>query len=135
MSKRLVLIDSSIWVSYLSRQPLAPARDVQELLQSHRAAVNPIIRIEVLTGARDEAQYAALDDALRGLHQLPLSEAVVQRAERLRFELRRQGHLIPVPDILIASSALIYNCDLLHADQHFTFIAHAIPLKCYRAAR
>lgn len=135
MSKRLVLIDSSIWVSYLSRQPLAPARAVQELLQDNRAAVNPIIRIEVLTGARDETQYAELDDALRGLHQLPLSDAILRRAERLRFELRRRGRVMPVPDILIASSALIYDCDLLHADQHFTFIAHTIPLKLYRAVR
>ncbi len=135
MSERLVLIDSSIWVSHLSNRPLAAARAVQELLQSNRAAVNPIIRIEVLTGARDDAQYAELDDALRGLHHLPLSEAVLRRAERLRFELRQRGRVIPVPDILIASSALIYDCDLLHADQHFTFIAHATPLKLYRAAR
>lgn len=135
MSKRLVLIDSSIWVSHLSNPPLASARAVPELLHSDRAAVNPIIRIEVLTGARDEAHYAELDDALRGLHQLPLSEAVLRRAERLRFELRRRGRVIPVPDILIASSALIYDCELLHADQHFTLIAQTIPLKLYRAAR
>lgn len=129
MSNRLVLIDSSVWVSHLSRQPLAATRAVPELLQDNRVAINPIVRIEVLTGARDEAHYAALEDALRGLHHLPLSDAVLRHAERLRFELKRRGHVIPVPDILIASSALIYDCDLLHADQHFTFIAQTIPLK------
>ena len=135
MSKRLVLIDSSIWVSHLSSRPLDADRAVQELLQSDRAAVNPIIRIEVLTGARDDAQYAELEDALRGLYHLPLSEAVLRRAERLRFELRRRGRVIPVPDSLIASSALTFDCDLLQADQHFTLIAHVTPLKLYRTAR
>ena len=135
MSKRLVLIDSSAWISHFTKQASAPARSMSDLLSGDRAAVNDVIRLELLTGARDEVQYAELDDVLRGLHPLELSGTVWRRAERLRFALRRGGHLIPVPDVLIACCALIYDCELLHADRHFDVIARTAPLKIYHANR
>ena len=132
MSSRLVLADSSAWVSHLTGQGHAASSAIGELLIAHRVTVNEIIRLELLTGAKDEAQYAELDDMLRGLHLLPMSGAVWGRAERLRFELRRRGALIPVPDILIACCALVYDCELLHTDRHFDLIARATSLKIYR---
>jgi predicted nucleic acid-binding protein len=131
MSSRLVLADSSAWVSHLTGQGSAASAAIGELLRTHRVAVNEVIRLEVLTGARDEAQYAELDDALRGLHLLPMSGAVWGRAERLRFELRRRGHVIPVPDALIAACALLYDCEVLHVDKHFDLIARSTSLKIH----
>lgn len=133
MSSRLVLADSSAWVSHLTGQGNAASAAIGELLRAHRVAVNEVIRLELLTGAKDEAQYAELDDELRGLHLLPISVAVWGRAERLRFELRRKGHIVPVPDVLIASCALLHDCELLHADRHFDVIARLTPLKIHRA--
>ena len=131
MSSRLVLADSSAWVSHLTGQGNAAAAAVAELLRAHRVAVNEVIRVEVLTGAKDEAQYAELADALYGLHALPISGAVWGRAERLRFELRRKGQVVPVADVLIASCALLYDCELLHADRHFNMIARLAPLRIW----
>ena len=133
MSSRLVLADSSAWVSHFTGQGNTASAAIGELLRAHRVAVNEVIRVELLTGAKDEAQYAELDDALRGLHLLPISGAVWGRAERLRFELRRKGHVVPVPDTLIASCALLYDCELLHADRHFDTIARLTPLRIHRA--
>ncbi len=131
MSDRLVLIDSSVWISYLLGQKGTLARSVENLLLNHRAAINAIIRVELLTGARDKAQYAELEDSFRGLHFLELTDAVWRRVERVRFELRRGGHLIPLPDVLIACCALVYNCELLHADRHFDRIAHSTAVKIH----
>ncbi len=128
----IVLIDSSAWISYFLGQPSRGAQSVKRLLQAHRVATNAIVRIELLTGARDEAQYAGLDDTLAGLHGLELTPAVWRRAERLRFDLRRGGHLVPLTDVVIACCALAYDCQLLHLDHHFEYIAHATPLKIYR---
>ena len=132
MSSRLVLADSSAWVSYFTGHGNTAQGAMGELLRAHRVAVNEVIRLELLTGAKDEAQYAELADALRGLHALPISGAVWGRAERLRFELRRKGHVVPVPDVLIASCALLYDCELLHADRHFNLIARLTPLRIHR---
>lgn len=131
MSSRLVLADSSAWVSHLTGQRAGISAALGDLLRAHRVAVNDVVRLEVLTGALNESQYAELADAFQGLHVLPLSEAIWRRAERLRFELRQKGHLVPVPDVLIATCALIYDCELLHADRHFEMIARMAPLEVY----
>ncbi len=132
MSRRLVLIDSSVWISRFTHQTGDFSRALDDLLLTERAAINPVIRVEVLTGALHEAQYAELDDALKGLHALPISDDVWRQAERVRFQLRRIGRLIPLPDVLIASCAMVHGCELLHADRHFDLMARTIPLKIYR---
>ena len=76
MSNRLVLVDSSVWISHLIGRHHAISQALDDLLTAHRAATNAVVRVEVLTGARDEAQYAELEDAFRGLHVLSLSDAV-----------------------------------------------------------
>ncbi len=131
MSNRLVVADSSVWVGHLAGQGGAASDVLVELLRLHRIAVNEVIRLEVLTGARDDTQYAALTDAFQGLHPLPITGAVWRRAERLRYALRRKGHRIPLPDALIAACALMYDCELLHADRHYDVIARATPLRIH----
>jgi predicted nucleic acid-binding protein len=106
---------------------------LDKLLAEHRAAINAVIRVEVLTGSRDETQYAALDEQLRGIHVLPLTESVWRLTGRLRFQLKRSGHTMTVADVVIASCAMIHNAELLHRDEHFNIIARHNPLKLYKA--
>jgi len=96
-------------------------------------AINPVVRAELLTGAKDEKQYAELENDFEGLHELELIDAVWRRAERMRFELRRAGHLVPLPDVLIACCAIVYDCELMHADRDFDRIAHVAALKIHRS--
>ena len=131
MSDRLILIDTSAWINHLTGASHAPSRAIEELLQAHRAATNAVVRVELLTGARDDTQYAELDDTLQGLHMLNISDVVWRRAERLRFELKQLGRIIPVPDVLMAACALVYDCALLHRDRHFELIAQRAPLRLH----
>ena len=131
MSERLVLVDSSVWIAHLLGRSGAHAHAARDLLLDNRVAINAVIRLELLTGARDETQYAELEGTLDGLHFLELTAAVWRRAERLRFQLKRQGHIVPLPDVVIASCALIYHCELLHTDRHFDRIAHATALRIH----
>ena len=133
MSDRSVLVDSSAWINYLIGHKNGLWDSIDGLLRDHRVAANEVIRLEVLTGAKDETQYAELADQFEGLHFLPISGAVWKRAERLRFELRRNGHLIPLVDVVIASCAIVYNCDLLHADRHFDLMSRHAPLRIYNS--
>ncbi len=135
MSRRLVLIDSSVWVTHLAGRGNGLAGPVSDLILAEQATINSVIRVELLTGARDEAQYSELSDALSAIPLLPLSEMVWLHAERLRFMLRRHGKLVPVPDVVIACCALVHDCELLHADRHFNAIADLISLKIHRVAR
>jgi predicted nucleic acid-binding protein len=136
MSESLVLIDSSAWIASLTGQPVAVTQEVSEtLIPSQRAAINEIIRLELLTGARDDGHFAELQEQLFGVHLLPITESVWRLAERTRFALRKKGLLASVPDIVIASCAIVYGCELLHCDKHFDRIARHVPLKIYKPLR
>lgn len=130
MSRRLVLVDSSSWIGYLHGPEEAEGR-IDELLFEHRVAINAVIRLEVLTGAKDERQYRELEGAFGGLHFLELTPEVWREVERMRFRLKQRGRVIPVTDVLVASSALIYDCELLHQDRHFDQIARVESLRIH----
>lgn len=122
-----VLIDTSVWIEHFHGHHAAVRRRLYGLLRGRQAAINPIIRMEILTGAKDDDQYEELDDTLTGLIMLPITERIYRQAERLRYDMRRQGSLIPVPDMLIAASAISHRCRLLHLDDDFDRIARHAP--------
>ena len=136
MSEPLVLIDSSAWIASLTGQPQAITQEVSEnLIPSQRAAINELTRLEILTGARDDGHFAELQEQLLGVHVLPITESVWRLAERTRFALRRKGLRTSVPDIVIASCAMVYGCELFYLDEHFDFIARHAPLRVYKPVR
>ena len=133
MSDRLVLVDTSAWLAVFRAHGLKA--EVDTLQAANRIAINWLIRAELLAGAKDDQDYGRLNDELHGLHQLDLRDDVWQEAARLRFRLRRRGLLLPLADTTIAGCAMVYDCELLHADRHFDVIARATPLKIFHAAR
>ncbi len=136
MNRSLVLADSSAWVSHLTESGGSISEIISTLLDADRVVINEVVRLEVLTGARDEAQYTELSDMFLGLPLLSVSGVVWSKAERLRYELRRKGHVVPVPDVVIASCALVYDCELLHVDRHFDLIARMVSLRiCHVSVR
>lgn len=120
MNESLVLVDTSAWIDYLQGVSSELVSLLHYLLEEDRVTTTPVVRLELLTGAKDQSQYEKLEDFLGGLRTLPLTEKVFSQAERMRFELRmNEGVTIPVAVIFIASSALNFECSLLHFDRHF----------------
>lgn len=119
---KIVLIDSSIWVDYFNGISSSTTKQVQQLIKENLAVINPIIRLEILTGAKSKKQFNNLSDFLLGLNSLSIDENVYRQAEQLRFRMRKLGLTIPLPDVLIASTAIIFDCPLLHCDKHFNLI-------------
>ncbi len=130
-----VLVDSSAWVAFFRDEQHDPHHPLRLLAGEKRLATNWVIRLELLTGAMSEADYRSLEGQLRDLRELQLTEDVWASAARLRWILRRQGALFSVPDIVIASCAMAYDCELLHTDRHFDLIAKHAPLKIYKSSR
>ncbi len=122
MSNSCVLVDSSVWVDYFRGTDLELQATLRNLFRNNRVAINPVIRLEILTGAESESQYKRLQNYLKGLVVFFVDRNVYERAEKLRFRVRKQGTTIPVADILIASTALEFGCPLWHRDQHFEVV-------------
>ena len=130
MSNRVVLVDTSVWILALRKSPLAPVRDeVDHLLAENRVAIVPMIRLELLGGTKSANEFERLKGRLDPLRQIPADEANWDIAAELSFKLRQRGKVIPYPDILIGSAAILANALLLHADRHFDLMAEDTDLR------
>lgn len=113
--------------SALARRETRPeVRDVLEpLLVAGEIATCGIVNLELLYRARDRATYRALVEALRGMPQAPIDDAVVSRALEVQAMLaeRSQHRAVPLPDLLIAACAEQANLTVLHYDADFDRIA------------
>jgi len=101
----------------------------REAIEQDRVAMCAVVRTELLIGARDPAAYALLIELLAGVRDVPISEDVWTEATRLGFEMRKQGVLIPLPDLLIAVSAIRSGRVLWHVDAGYERIRHLSSLR------
>jgi len=127
----LYLVDTSVWLEVLppGGRSLDLRGRVDALLAADLVATTGVVRLELLGGARTEAEYRRLDSLLSALHCLPVDEERCGEAARLGFQLRRQGIALPFTDLLIAAVAMEAGATLLHRDRHFDVIAGHHPLK------
>jgi len=130
------LADTSAWIEGL--RPGAKdawARKLRRLVTDREVGIQPIIRVELVSGAVSDAEYGRLEAVLGALPQLDITSAVWREAERLGFHLRRRGLSVPVTDLLIASTAIVNRCVLLHRDRHFALIARHASLNAKDISR
>ncbi len=126
----MILIDTSVWLFALRRNyhPLIKER-VQKLLATDKVAMNGMIQLELLGGAKSEKEYDRLLQRLDSLYHIEADRLLWNRASKLSFELKQKGITVPYADIFIAASALKENALLVHADSHFDLIAEHSDLK------
>jgi predicted nucleic acid-binding protein len=98
---------------------------LKPLLVAGEIATCGILNLELLYSARDRATYRALVEALRGMPQASIDDAVVSRALGVQAMLaeRSQHRVVPLPDLLIAACAEQANLTVLHYDADFDRIA------------
>lgn len=127
MRDDLYLIDTSVWIDVLPPRRAAASQAltqrVADLISKNRAATTGMIRLELLGGARNDAEYLPLVEALDALLLLPTEERVWDQASLLSHRLRREGRPVPLPDLVIATVAMESGAVLLHRDRHFDIIA------------
>lgn len=133
MNERFVLIDTSVWIQVLKRDPPpALAETVRQTILNRRAATTGIVMLELLGGVRTESDYRELSEELRALYYLPTEKAWPE-AWQLSFRLRGHGITVPSADVIIAAVAIAHRCTLLHADKHFAVIARNSTLETREA--
>jgi predicted nucleic acid-binding protein len=88
-----------------------------------------IVAMELLYSARNPDDYEARWDGLSSLPWLRLSEAVSRRALELQRALAATGqHRRPIPDLVLAATALEHDATVLHYDRDFDLIARTTGL-------
>ena len=109
--------------------PYNKKKRIEELLLESDVAINGMIELELLGGARSEKEYNRLKNRLEALYYVEADRPLWYLASKIAFDLKRKGMSIPYPDIFIAASALKEGIVLIHADSHFDLIAEHTDLK------
>ena len=109
--------------------PYNKKKRIEELLLESDVAINGMIELELLGGARSEKEYNRLKNRLEALYYVEADRPLWYLASKIAFDLKRKGMSIPYPDIVIAASALKEGAVLIHADSHFDLIAEHTDLK------
>jgi predicted nucleic acid-binding protein len=126
----LVLVDTSIWVRYLRRNPDPEiVRRLQEWLTAGQVATTEIIKVELLQASRTESEFQQLDATLDALHQVTPNAATWRSTAHNAFRLRRAGVIVPTTDLLIATMAQQFEVELAHLDHHYELMAPHLALR------
>lgn len=125
-----VLLDTSIWVRCL--RPLGAVElksAVQERVAWGVVATCSIVKTELLTGARNPADFETLSQMLGALIEIPMTSMFWDEVATTGYSLRKQGLIVPLPDLAIAQCAISSERVLWHTDPDFERIRQRTSLR------
>jgi predicted nucleic acid-binding protein len=118
MSKA-VLCDTCVLIDFVNGR----SEQITELkANAIQLFINPVIELELLQGARNNAELLRLEKIIAMFYNVEMSVEVVDVARQL-IKLYSLSHGLRLADALIAATALVYDLDLLtHNVKDFRFI-------------
>lgn len=117
----LVLVDSNYWIRMIARRR-EPFEELAAYTGDFDFAINGIIWTEVVRGRTDPHKRAQFEEGFATMLFLDLPASGWRRATALAWELDRSGRVLPLPDVLIAATALEHDAAVLTFDRHFQHI-------------
>ena len=135
-----VLVDTSVWSLALRRnqhdlnaeQHLIVGQ-LAELIREGRARLLGLIRQELLSGIKTNAQFERLRDTLRAFPDERIDTADYETAAKASNDCRGKGITVSVVDILICAVAIKRDQFIFTTDADFESYAEVLPLKFHRA--
>jgi predicted nucleic acid-binding protein len=117
----VILVDSSVWIAHLRGQRTPAAARLEDLATREPILVGDLILLEILQGARDEANAARIERLLRRFTVVPLLDSDLAPIAARNFRtLRKLGFTVrKTADIIIGSFCIENDFLLLHQDRDF----------------
>ena len=125
-SGSLAVFDTSAWNRQRAAGEVSPRW--RATLAAETLTVCPVVALEILASARDEAAFRRLDSALAALPQAPVTRAGCAAALAASRELGGSRRL-PAADYLIAAAAAERGAAVLHYDRHFEPLCAALGIE------
>jgi predicted nucleic acid-binding protein len=128
----VILVDSSAWVEFLRGTGSPTHRHLRSALQDGEGvAWTDVVALEILAGARDDADRDRLRRLLYGQHFLGVDGPADYESAAELYRLCRRGGETPrrLADCLIAAVAIRNDVELLCRDADFQVIARHAPLR------
>ena len=125
-----VLADTSAWIEYLRRTGSPANIAVRRLLASQELLVTDVVTLELMAGARDDADELRLEALLATAEATPVIPEDWRAAARLQRRCRARGETVRrSADCLIGAVALRVGVPVLHADADFEVLARHTTLR------
>ena len=127
----MILVDSSVWIARLRGQETPAVQKLRTLVEREPMLVGDLIMAEVLQGARDDAQAARIERALRRYAVVSLIDPdLAPRAARNYRVLRGLGVTVrKTIDVIIGTWCIERGHALLHDDRGFDPMAAHLGLR------
>lgn len=128
----MILVDSSVWISFLNGVNSAEAAFLAVCIAEDRPLILPgLVRTEVLLGARTEADALRMSQSLSAYPLAPEpTPADYEQAAMIYRTCRGRGYTVrSAIDCLIAQLCLREGYELLAKDRDFDAIGNAFPLR------
>lgn len=120
MGSEVTVVDTSCWIEAMrERGDEVTRRRVGELLQSGRARLTDIVRLELWNGVAGVDQRRFLHQLEELVETIPTTPAVWSEARALAVAARTRGVTVPATDLLVFAAAHVHGAELLHRDTHF----------------
>lgn len=121
------LLDSTVVIDYLRRDPRAMAVVDAAIDEGAWTGASEVVRFEVLAGARDD-ELLLIERFFTALGWVGVGEAISRRAGDLARAFRRSHSGIGDADYLIAATALELEAELLTTNvRHFPMLPGLRP--------
>ncbi len=127
----MIVVDSSVWIANLRGQTSQAVAKLQAIEDPDAILVGDRILLEVLQGARSEANAARIERAMRQfLIESMLDDGLAARAATHYRLMREQGATVrKTVDLVIATFCLERGHVLLHDDRDFDAMAAHLALR------
>lgn len=127
----MILIDSSVWIAHLRGATTPATIKLDAAAAREPLLVGDLILLEVLQGARDDAQASRIERALREYAIVSLlDDQLAAQAARNYRRLRNLGITIrKTADIIIGTFCIEHRHSLLHEDRDFEPMEKHLGLK------
>ena len=114
----MILVDSS-WLIAELRQKSDFVRKLSPWIQRGEIFGSGVIRAEVLRGIIHPVQRERIAAFFDILPEIPTDAALWGEVAELAWKLDRRGRVLPLTDILIATSAFRVGARVVALDEHF----------------
>jgi predicted nucleic acid-binding protein len=121
MAEQFILVDTDILID-VSRGITLAINTLEELQEDHVLSISVVTQMELMVGCENKKEFKQLENFLKRFEIIQLTEGISTKAVDL-FKEYRLSHGVLIADMLIASTAITHEIELISKNQKdYTFI-------------
>lgn len=124
----MVLVDSSIWISYFSGKN--EALSLNYLIEDNKLCINDLILAELIPSINLKRENE-LKELLYTISRVPLNVNWNMLINMQTVNLKNGINKVGIADLIIAQNAIENNLELFSFDKHFTLMAKLHNIKMF----